>query len=263
MKRIASLLLLALTVEAYPPGSPMTEFGPNQMALGVYLEQSGQNVFAENVPSFLNTTGVNLDYAPLQYLQLGVFGGGGTFDNDIQKTSESKPNIQRFESGFMWQGGVSTKLATPRFIKNSTRLVTYGSANYFSATSSKSSVYVAKSFVYEVGGSVQILVHPKFNLVLGGEFMAFDGTHTNDKGKESAFSNVPEDQFRGLIGFEYYVMGKNKSYISVALRPSQNFGWEDKHGFTGAALSISLGAISITSQKGNLENGEEDSENAE
>lgn len=260
MKLIAALLLLLITgVFAYPPGSPMSEFGPNQTALGVYFEQSGQELYDTATSSFLNTAGVNLDYAPWKYFQLGIFGGGGELDVNITPGKENVTNIQRYESDLTWQFGLSSKLATPRVFNNTTGLVVYGSGEYISTEMNK---YFKKTFVYSAGGSIQIAVLPRLNLVFGGEFYALDGTQgPTINGDSKTFSN--QDNIRGLIGFEFYMAGKNRSYISVAFRPTPNLDWESGHGIKGASISISLGAISITSTRGNAENGDDEGGNLE
>lgn len=250
---LTALMLPALAL-GFPPGTPMSDFGPSQVALGMFFDHSGQDLFEESAPSVLNTTGVAVEYAPWPYLALGVFGGGAEFDVDVPDSRIGDTSAIGFNTGYSLYGGASAKLATPRFVSGTTRLVLYGSAGYLNAKDDFKNE--KRGILCNAGGSFQFLTLGKLNFVLGGEFQAMLlGEQTSSLRKEPEPFGVSApagamDYLRGLVGVEYYFKGKNQPFLSVAFRPTGATNWHDNLGLRNASVSVVLGAIATINSKG-------------
>ncbi len=241
---VVALILPALGF-CFPPGSPMSEFGPSQVSLGAFFDHSGQDLYEEAYPSVLNTTGLSLDYGPWSFIQLGVFGGGGELDVAVPDSKAADTSLHAYNTDYSLYGGGSAKLATPRFASNTTRLVAFGSAAYLMSSDALGNSKTP--IIYNAGASVQFMLWDKLNFVLGGEFYAWDGTQKSAKDVEMPFGlNAPTgvmDYMRGLVGVEYFFQGKNRPFISVSFRPTGNIGWHDELGLRNGSIAISLGAM--------------------
>lgn len=244
---------LALPAAAYPPGSPMSDFGPSQISLGLFADHSGQDLFEEGAPSVLNTFGLSLDYAPWPYLALGMFGGGAELDTDVPDSRLNDPKAVGFNTGLSLYGGAAGKLATPRF-GDAWRLVVHGSSAWFNAEDDFGNV--KRGILSNAGGSLQFLVRGRLNLVLGGEFQVIPwGEQLGPNDDRAEAFGISEqsgvmDYMRGLVGVEWFFKGKNQPFVSVAFRPTGAIGWHDHLGLRNASVSISLGAIATLPGKG-------------
>lgn len=248
----AALILPALAL-GYPPGSPMSDFGPNQVSMSLFFDHSGQDLFDVSAPSMLNTMGLSADYAPWPYLSIGVFGGGAEFDVDVPDNRAGEDSAFGFNTGISFYGGASGKLATPRFAGGTARLVAHGSAGWFNAEDANRNV--KRGLMCNAGATMQYLAWGRLNLVLGGEFQAIvKGEQENPLSASPepfgvAAPSGPIDYFRGVIGVEYFFKGKNQPYLSVAVRPTGATTWHDHLGLRNASISVSLGAIATLPTK--------------
>jgi hypothetical protein len=258
------ILMTALLVPAlgscFPPGSPMSDFGPSQVSLGAYFDHSGQDLFEDMSPSVLNSTGLSIDYGPWTFLQFGLFAGATEFDVALPETRLSDPDAFAYNSDYTFSGGGSLKLASPRFASNTTRAVAFGSITYLNSEDEPGNSKVG--LIYNAGATIQYMFLDRVNFVLGGEFYTIIGEQTrasDDRvetfGTSAAAGAV--DYGRGIVGVEYYFKGKNRPFVSVAFRPTGSIGWHDDIGLRGASISISLGAMA-TLGKEKPDAGEED-----
>lgn len=250
---LPALLLPALAL-GFPPGSPMSDFGPSQVSLGLFFDHSGQDLFEDGAPSVINSNGLSADYAPWQWLAVGAFAGSAEFDVDVPDNRLDDTSAYGFNTGLSFYGGASLKLATPRFASGTTRLVAYGAAAYLNAEDENEN---RKSGVMTNSGlSVQYLVRDRLNLVIGGEFQALlEGEQTSSvRSEPEPFGMTapagPMDYMRGLIGFEWYFKGRNRPFVSLAFRPTGSTTWHDHLGLRNASVSITLGAIATLPGKG-------------
>lgn len=248
MKIRASFLALAFPALGlcFPPGAPMSDFGPSQVSLSAFFDHSGQDLFQDQAPSVLNTTGLSLDYGPWTFLQFGLFGGATEFDVGLPDSRLSDTSAHAYNSDYTFSGGASLKLATPRFASGTTRAVAYGAATYVDSKdvpgNSKTGV------IYNAGASLQYLFLNRVNFILGGEFYTVvgDQKRASDGLVEPFSTSAPDgniDYARGLVGLEYYFKGKNRPFVSVAFRPTGSMGWDRQLGLHNASISISLGAM--------------------
>lgn len=251
---VAGLLLFPALALGFPPGSPMSDFGPSQVALGLFFDHSGQDLFEDGSPSVINSNGLSVDYAPWQWFALGAFGGSAEFDVDVPDARLNDTSAYGFNTGLSFYGGGSLKLATPRFASGTTRLVAYGIAAYLNAEDENGN---KKTGVMTNSGlSVQYQVRERFNIVIGGEFQALlEGEQTSSIRSEPepfglAAPAGPIDYMRGLVGFEWYFKGKNRPFVSLAIRPTGTTNWHDHLGLRNASVSITLGAIATLPGKG-------------
>lgn len=257
---IPTLLLLPSLVLAVPPGTPMSDFGPSQVSLGLFFDHSGQDVFQEAAPSVLNTTGLSIEYAPWPYLAVGAFGGAAEFDVDVPEGSID--SSLGYNTGFSFYGGGSLKLATPRFLSGTTRLVAQATAGYLRAEDDFGNVKAG--IMTNSGASAQVLAWGRLNLVLGGEFQALlRGEQTSSLEKTPRIFGISEpvgvmDYLRGLAGIEYYFNARNRPFVSVAIRPTGASGWHDHLGLRNGSISVTLGAIATLPKKGKNEVNEEE-----
>jgi hypothetical protein len=242
-----------------PPGSPMSEFGPSQIALGAFYDHSGQDLYEDGYPSVLNSTGLSLEYAPWTFLQLGMFGGGGELDIGVPDSKAADTSVHAYNTDYNIYGGASLKLSTPRFATNTTRVVAFGSLAYLNSSDNLGNSRMP--ILYNAGATVQFMVWDKLNLVLGGEFYAWDAVQQSATGAKSSFGlTAPSgvtDYLRGIVGVEYFFKGKNRPFLSVAFRPTGNTGWSDDLGLRNASISISLGAMASLG-KGRIDAGEDE-----
>ena len=245
--RIAGLaLLIPATGMCFPPGSPMSDFGPEQVSLAAYFDHSGQELFLDMSPSVLNSTGFSLDYAPWTYLQMGLFGGLTEFDIGLPESRLSDPTAVAYNSDYTFSAGGSLKLATPRFAAGSTRAVSFGSVTYLDSKDEPGNARTG--LIYNAGATIQYLLMKRVNFVLGGEFYTLVGEQTRASDNRTEPFGTSEvlgliDYGRGIIGIEYFFSGKNRPFISVAFRPTGNMGWHNELGLRNASISISLGAM--------------------
>lgn len=242
---IAGLLCLPALAAAFPPGAPMSDFGPSQVSLSAYFDHSGQDLFLDPAPSVLNSTGMSLDYGPWPFIQFGLFGGASELDVALPESRLSDSGAYAFNTDYSLSAGASLKLATPRFAGGTTRGVAFGSAMYFD---NEDEIGNGKlGMLYNAGATVQYLFRNRLNLVVGGEFFAIVGEQRTGKGGNEPFglnqANGAMDMMRGIIGAEWYFKGKNRPFISVAFRPSGSTNWHDDLGLRGASVSVSLGAM--------------------
>ena len=225
----------------------MSDFGPSQVALGLFYDHSGQDLFENSSPSVLNTMGLSVDYAPWPYVAIGVFGGAAEFDVDVPDYLVDDTAAKGFNTSLSFYGGGSAKLATPRFVGGTTRLVAYGSAGWVDATDDFDNE--KRGLMCNAGGSLQFLTWGRLNFVLGGEFQALVlGEQTSSLNTEPEPFGLAApvgamDYFRGLVGIEYNFKGKNQPFISVAFRPTGATNWHDNLGIRNASISVVLGAI--------------------
>lgn len=255
MKRFApGLLLLPALALGAPPGAPMSDLGASQVALGLFFDHSGQDLYESAFPSMLNTMGVNADYSPWPYLALGAFAGAAEFDVDVPDELADDPAAKGFDGALSFFGGASLKLATPRFLGASTRFVAYGTGGYFDAEDEFGNQ--RRGIMTQSGLTLQYLAWGRINFVLGGEFQALVLGE-----QRSAVSDDPEpfglsaptgpiDYLRGLAGIEFFFAGKNRPFVSLAVRPTGVSGWHDHLGLRNASVSITMGAIATIPSKG-------------
>jgi hypothetical protein len=250
--RFAAVLCLPALAAAFPPGAPMSEFGPSQVSLSLFFDHSGQDLFEDMSPSVMNTTGVSLDYAPWPFVQAGVFGGATEFDVGLPDSRLSDTSAHSFNTDYSIAGGASLKLATPRIAAGTTRLVAFGSASYFDNKDNPGNE--KRGLVYNSGVTVQCMIANQLNLVLGGEFFAMNGEQLSARGgKTETFSNSQPDGLvdlgRGIVGVEWFFKGKNRPFISIAFRPTGSLGWSDELGLRGGSISVALGAMATLGKK--------------
>lgn len=247
MNRIAvSALLVPALGLCFPPGSPMSEFGPSQVSLAAYFDHSGQELFEDASPSVLNSTGFSLDYGAWPFLQFGLFGGGTEFDVGLPDTRLSDPDAVAYNSDYTFSAGGSLKLATPRFASGTTRAVGFGSITYLDSKDVPGNT--KSGLIYNAGATIQYMLRDRLNFVLGGEFFTMDGeqTRASDSRVEGFSTSAPSgiiDYGRGIVGVEYYFKGKNRPFVSIAFRPTGAIGWHDELGLRNASISVSLGAM--------------------
>ncbi len=243
---------------ATPPGMPLSNLLGRQMSLGVYYDYSGQSLFREGSASVLHTTGVGLEYGILDYVGVGAFAGGSVLNVDVPPGSNSD-TLRAFNSNFGPYGGLSAKLATPRFWQNTSRLVGYGQAAFLHAEDNAGNV--KQGMVYNAGLSLQAELNHTYNFVLGGEYYYLDGEQqAAGGGTQFPFGlNAGDgtiDYFRGLIGFEYFFKGPNRPFISFALRPTGSMSYRSGFGLQGISLSVTLGAITSFDKQAEQRNGD-------
>jgi hypothetical protein len=251
---LAALLLPALA-PGLPPGAPMSDFGPSQVALGLYFDHSGQDFFEDYSPAMLNTTGLSLDYAPWSMLSLGLFAGAAELDVDVPDDRVDDTAAKGFNTGFSFHGGASARLATPRFASGTTRLVAFGTGGWFDAEDDQENR--KRGLMTNAGLTVQYLALGKLNLVMGGEFQfLLFGEQTSSIRKEperfglSVPALEPQHYVRGLVGVEWFFQGRNKPFVSLAFRPTGSTGWHEHLGLRDGSVSITLGAIATLPGKG-------------
>jgi hypothetical protein len=250
--RIAACLCLPALAAAFPPGAPMSDFGPSQVSLSLFFDHSGQDLFEEGAPSVLNTAGLSLDYAPWPFVQAGIFGGATEFDVALPEARLSDTSAHSFNTDYSASGGASLKLATPRFASGTTRLVAFGSAAYFDNQDKPGNG--KRGLIYDGGATVQCLIGDRLNLVLGGEFFAIMGEQKSARGgARTEFSNSQPDGLvdfgRGIVGIEWFFKGKNRPFISVAFRPTGSLDWHDELGLRGGSVSVAFGAMATIGKK--------------
>ncbi len=237
----------------------MSEFGPSQVALGAFFDNSGQDLFEDAYPSVLNATGLSLDYAPWSFIQMGIFGGGGELDVGVPDNLTSDSSLHAYNSDFNLYGGASGKLATSRFLMNTTRAVGFGSLAYLNSSDELGNG--RSVLIYNTGATIQLMLWDKINFVLGGEFYAWEGTQKTSATKDVPFGlSAPSgtaDYIRGIVGVEYFFKGRNRPFVSVAFRPTGNIGWHDDLGLRNASISVSLGAVA-TLGKSKINSGEDE-----
>jgi hypothetical protein len=242
---LAALLLPGLGF-GFPPGSPMSDFGPAVVSLGAYFDHSGQDLFDDPAPSLLNSTGFSLDYGPWPFVQLGLFGGVTEFDIALAESRKNDATAVAYNSDYTFSAGGSLKLATPRIAAGTTRAVAFGSLAYLD---SKDEPGNAKTgLIYNGGATIQYMLRNSLNFVLGGEYYAVYGDQKAASGGDTRPFGLSEaegiiDHLRGIVGVEYYFKGKNRPFVSVAFRPTGAIGWHDELGLRNASISISLGAM--------------------
>lgn len=250
--RSALVLSLPALAAAFPPGAPMSDFGPSQVSLSAFFDHSGQDLFDDMSPSVLNTTGISLDYAPWTFMQAGIFGGATEFDVAVPEARQADTSAHSFNTDYSLSGGASLKLATPHFASGTTRLVGFGSVMYYDNQDKPGNG--KRGLVYDGGATIQCLIGDRLNLVLGGEFYAVTGEQTSAKGGTSGPFSLSQpdgiaDFGRGIVGVEWYFKGKNRPFISVAFRPTGSLGWHDELGLRGGSISVSLGAMATLGKK--------------
>ncbi|HKP97887.1 MAG TPA: hypothetical protein VJ385_19280 [Fibrobacteria bacterium] len=262
MKSRVSIMTLVLPAMGlcFPPGAPMSDFGPSQVSLAAYFDHSGQDLFDDLSPSVLNSTGLSLDYGPWSFLQFGLFGGATEFDVGLPDARVADPDAFAYNSDYSFSAGGSLKLATPRFASGTTRAVAFGSVTYVKSEDVPGNSKMG--LVYDAGASIQYMFLNRVNFVLGGEFFTIEGEQKAAAGGDAvAFSTSAPggniDYLRGLVGLEYYFKGKNRPFVSIAFRPTGNVGWHDDLGLRNASISISLGAMATLGKEA-PDAGEED-----
>lgn len=245
--RAATLLGIGSWVQmalAMPPGAPMGDFGPNQLAVSAFFDHNGLSLYEDPAMAVMNTAGLGIEYAPLRFVQIGAFAGGTEVDVAVPDSRQSDTAARAFNGDYSFAGGGELKLATPHFVGDAMRFVAYGNATWFRAEDASGNL--RSGFYYQGGLTLQWTVMPRLNLVLGAEYHALDGTQENTLKKQSGFGlNAAEevDAGRGLIGVEYTFPQKNRPFISVSFRPNGNLGWDDRLGIKNASVAVSFGVI--------------------
>jgi len=242
---LAALALLAAAPAGWatPSGAPLSEIQPKQLSLGVYIDHSGQPLYDVASPSVLNTTGLSVEYGVINFVNVGLFAGAAEFDVDIPPHGSDTNRV--FNSNFSPYGGLSAKVASPRFLTGTSRIVGFGQAAYINTEDDAGNV--REGLVYNTGLTWQTDWRERMNFVIGGEFYAIDGKQQTALGgaKKPFGVNAPEvtDYFRGLVGVEYFFKGPNRPFISLLFRPTGALGYNDNLGLEGGSISLTFGAI--------------------
>jgi hypothetical protein len=239
----------------------MSDFGPNQVALGLFFDHSGQDLFKEPAPSLLNTTGLGVEYAPWPWLAVGAFGGAAEFDVDVPDGKEGDTAFKGYDGNYSFYGGGTLKLATPRFASGTTRFVAQASAAYLNSEDENENA--KKGFMTNSGVTLQSLAWGRLNFVVGAEFQALlEGEQTSSVTKDPEPFGVsatgPIDYVRGILGIEYYFKGANKPFVSLSFRPNGAIGWHDHLGLRNASIAVTLGAMATLPAKGKNQINEEE-----
>jgi hypothetical protein len=222
----------------------MSDFGPKQVAISASFDHSGLFLYDDASPSILNSVGFGAEYAPWRMIQIGVFAGAAEFDIGVPESRRDDPRAFAFNSDYGFTGGGSLKLATPRFAKESLRLVVYGSAQWIQAQDGYSNERLG--LYYQSGGSLQWSPISSMTLVLGGEYHTLDGTQKNGTGAKQGFGLeglTAAEYLRGLIGIEYVMPQKNRPFVNISVRPTGGLGWDDKLGVQGGSISVTFGVM--------------------
>jgi hypothetical protein len=244
MKTIQCLAMMALTTWALPPGAPMSDFGPKQFALSASFDHNGLSLFEDAYPCVFNSVGLGAEYAPWRFIQLGIFVGASEFDIGVPESRLNDATAFAFNSDYNFTGGGTAKLATPRFARESLRLVVYGSAQWMNAEDGYSNE--RSGLYYQAGGSLQWSPITQLTIVLGGEYHTLDGTQKNATGSEGGFGLeglTAVEYMRGLVGVEYVLPQKNRPFMNISLRPTGNLGWDSQLGVRSASISVTFGVM--------------------
>jgi hypothetical protein len=244
MNTFRLLAAMAASTWALPPGAPMSDFGPKQVAISASFDHNGLFLYDDKSPCIFNSVGLGAEYAPWRFIQIGAFVGAAEFDIGVPPSRINDSNAFAFNSSYNLTGGGSLKLATPRFARESLRLVVYGSAQWLQAQDDFSNERLG--LYYQTGGSIQWSPMAQLTLVFGGEYHTLDGTQKNGAGAQSGFGLeglTSVEYMRGLIGVEYVLPQKNRPFMNVSLRPTGGLGWEENLGIQGASLSVTFGVM--------------------
>jgi hypothetical protein len=250
-KSLLATVLGCAAAWATPPGATLSELKAKQMALGLYFDQSGQQLFEDGSQSLLNTTGAALEYALADYVQVGGFLGAAELQVDVPPGYKdgdlvNGQTLRVFDPGYSLYYGLTAKLASPRFLLGMARFVGYGQANFIDAEDDAGNKKEGTFYHAGLTGQVE---YRGFNFVLGGEFYALvDGEQRSARGgsKQPFGLHAPAgnlDYARGIVGVEYFFKGAKRSFVSVVFRPTGSLGYDDAFGLQGGSVAVTLGAI--------------------
>jgi len=240
----SAIALIAGSAVAAPPGSPMTEFGPRQVAVSAFFDHNGLTFYEDPATSILNTAGLAVEYAPWRYLQVGAFGGASELDIAVPDRRMNDPNAHSFDGDYSFTGGATAKAATPRLFQDALRLVGYGSGAWFQVEDAAGNI--RRGMYYQGGATLQYAIGRSFNLALGGEYHAVDGEQENTRKEVQPFglnAATDFDALRGVVGVEYTFPQKNRPFISLSFRPTGSLDWDDRLGLKNGSIAVSFGVI--------------------
>jgi len=245
MKWLLLLIGMSISVTAHPAGAPLTDYGPAKMALGLYFDHSGQELFNDNqrAHSLLNTTGAQLTYAPFRVLQIGVYVGGAEFDHD---PSADDPDGPGFNANYSLTFGASGKIFTPGFMSDKLRGLLFGSMGFLKAEDGYRNV--RQVFECHSGLGLQYQVIKIMKLGIGAEVYYLDGEQGNDSVSTGSNPFGNRDLYRGLISMEFYPktnpdLIQGQPFICISFRFTGDMGWDENLGLKNGSLSITLGWI--------------------
>ncbi len=234
---------------AMPPGAPMGDFGPKQLAVSAFFDHNGLSLFEDPAMAVMNTAGMGVEYAPFRFLQIGAFAGAIETDIAVPVSRQSDTSARSFNGDYSFAGGGELKLATPRFIGDAMRFVAYGNATWFRVEDVSGNL--RSGFYYQGGLSLQWSPMPRLNFILGAEYHALDGTQENTLKRQSPFGLTAAEEAdagRALVGVEYTFPQKNRPFISLSFRPNGNLGWDDRLGVKNASVAVAFGVITDLGQ---------------
>ncbi|HEX3019125.1 MAG TPA: hypothetical protein VHP36_02440 [Chitinispirillaceae bacterium] len=238
---IIIIIVFSNTVLASNLANPATNIPEARIAIGASYHLGGYTLSNKAIPSVWNRIHSRLEYAPLNFLSLGIELGATQID--IDKYQIGPDTIPVFHGKFGFSAAASLKLSTPALLRDLLKFTAISKVSYFSSKNKYNAAYKG----IEGAGIVGIQFHiPQFGYITTGPLVyLIDATSRSYTGKENFISNI--NNIRGWIAIDFFPRLKeittNKPYISLEISMSPEINYSRRVPVQEFSASISIGSV--------------------
>ncbi len=238
---IITFFLLSNTVLASNLANPAVSIPEARIAIGASYHLGGYTLTNKEIASLWNRIHSRVEYAPLEFVSLGIEFGATQID--VDSYINGFDTVPVFQGRFGFSGGAVLKLSTPAILHDYIKITCITKASFFSSKNNHKALYKGIDGVGIIGVQFHI---PRFGYITTGPLVyLIDGTNQSYTGKENFYSNV--NNIRGWIAIDFFPRLKeittNKPYISLELSVSPEVDFSRKVPVQEFSVSISIGSV--------------------
>jgi hypothetical protein len=241
---IIAFVVLALYIHGYSSNlaNPASALPAANVLFGASYNLGGYTLTNLNIPAMFNRIHGRIEYAPINYLNIGI--DLGATQIDVDRYVSSGDTIELFHGKYGFSGGAHLKLSTPAILKKTMSFFTIGQATTFSSENDDGAKYGGIDGAGVIGLQFHI---PNFGYIsVGPMIYLIQGDAQGSDGKNGYYSN--SNNVRGWIAVDYILKGnelsKGNAYLSVEFSASPKANYSRRIPIQEFSISVSLGYIS-------------------
>jgi len=245
VKSKLTILLITLFLSAgYASNlaNPASPLPAANILLGASYHLGGYSLTNLEIPAMFKRFHGRIDYAPVNYVSLGI--DLGATQIEVDKYVTGTDSVDEFHGDYGFSGGAHLKLSTPSILKKTVSFFTIGQATMFSSKNDDGAKYGGYDGTGVIGIQVKI---PGFGFIsIGPMVYLIEGDAEGTDNKSEFYSNT--NNVRGWIAVDYHLKGpelsKGNAYISFEFSASPKADYSSRIPVQEFSFSVSLGYIS-------------------
>jgi hypothetical protein len=238
---VAIIICLGIPLEASNLANPVTPIPSARISIGVSYHLGGYTITNAELPSLLNRINARVNYAPLQFFNIGIDCGASQME--VAADTLDSLIIGAFHGNYTFSFGANIKLSSP-LLNDLFGLIGIAQGTRFESENKAGALYKG----YDVNGIIGFLVHIKNigYIAAGPQVYLIQGKNKSFNSKtERPYSNV--NNIRGWFAFDFFpklkIDTKNIPYFSLEVAVSPDAGFGKKAPLQEISFSIAFGSV--------------------